>query len=320
MIRVAYIGNFTQRHCTEVHVAAALEELGCAVDRLQENDVTHRDIAARGAEADLLLYTRTWGLPDPGAVIGVFRQLEARGVVTASFHLDLYLGLEREATLEGDPFWSTGLVLTPDGAPESEAEFARRGIRHIWSPPAVHGPECRSGRFRPQMAHDVTFVGSYPYPHPEWPYRNQLVEWLSATYGSRFRRYGGGSTVVRNEPLNDLYASAKVVVGDSCNPRRPDGTFHPRYWSDRLTETLGRGGFLVWPRIEGVEELGFEDGVHFRVYDFGDLDGLRSIIDWYAARPEAARAIAAQGQAFVAANHTYRHRMAALLDAAGLGG
>lgn len=640
---------FTQRHCTEVHVAAALEELGCAVDRLQENDVTHRDIAARGAEADLLLYTRTWGLPDPGAVIGVFRQLEARGVVTASFHLDLYLGLEREATLEGDPFWSTGLVLTPDGAPESEAEFAWRGIRHIWSPPAVHGPECRSGRFRPQMAHDVTFVGSYPYPHPEWPYRNQLVEWLSATYGSRFRRYGGGSTVVRNEPLNDLYASAKVVVGDSCNPRRPDGTFHPRYWcvdeetevltadgwkrydavavgdlaysidpaglgawspveavsifppaeremlvvegashssvstldhrwltdrpvgrrreairafrtsadltsqdrvpicapcsdlplspkfsdafvelvawawtegcvrrgryekivqsnranpahvariraaltaefgppvahlreaergapawrevvyparpemtefvlnsvaseafeavapdhavsaqfvagltgaqlrlfvetsvdgdgcrkgrsvtlaqaerrrldaiemayallgeatnvtlqgpvhilhvkrrsfvsplradasrrsvrretregivwcpttgngtwlarrrgsvyftgnSDRLTETLGRGGFLVWPRIEGVEELGFEDGVHFRLYDFGDLDGLRSIIDFYVGHPEAARSIAAQGQAFVAANHTYRHRMAALLDAAGLG-
>lgn len=238
--------------------------------------------------------------------------------MTASFHLDLYLGLQREATLEGDPFWSTGLVLTPDGAPSSEAAFAARGINHIWSPPAVHGPECKRGAFRPRMAHDVTFVGSYPYPHPEWPQRNELVEWLSSTYDSGFRRYGGGSTVVRNEPLNDLYASAKIVVGDSCNPPGPDGPFHPRYWSDRLTETLGRGGFLVWPRIDGLEEQGFVDGEHYRLFDFGDFDTLRSIIDHYVAHPAEARRIADAGQAFVAANHTYQHRMERLLEAAGL--
>ncbi len=287
--------------------------------RLQEDDVTWREIERAGADADLLLYTRTWGLPDPEKVIATFRRLELEhGTVTASFHLDLYLGLVREATLEGDPFWSTGLVLTPDGAPSSEAEFARRGINHVWSPPAVHGPECKSGTFRQKMAHAVTFVGSYPYPHPEWRHRDELVEWLSETYGAGFRRYGGGSTVVRNEPLNDLYASATVVVGDSCNPPNPDGDHHPRYWSDRLTETLGRGGFLVFPRIDGLEEEGFIDGEHLRLYSFGDFDEVRAIVDHYVANPGEARRIADAGQAFVRDHHTYRHRMARLLDAAGL--
>lgn len=313
MTRVAYISNTKHRHCTEVHVAAALEELGCQVTPLQENEVTVADIEKAATGADMLLYTRTWGLADPVEAIAMFRRLEATGVVTASFHLDLYLGLVREATLDGDPFWATQLVLTPDGDPGSAAKFAERGINHIWSPPATHGPECRSGKFRQAMAHDVVFVGSYPYPHPEWRHRDQLVEWASETYGNRFRRYGGGSTVIRNEPLNDLYASAKVVIGDSCNPNG-----HTRYWSDRLTETLGRGGFLAWPRIEGVEELGFVDGEHFRVFDFGDFDALKAIVDFYIANPGEARRIANQGQALVAREHTYKHRMIRLLEEAGL--
>lgn len=313
-MKVAYIGNFEHRHCTEVHVAASLEELGCEVLRLQENRASLAEMEAAARQSSLLLYTRTWGLPNPAEAIKMFRRVEAEAdVVTASFHLDLYLGLQREATLDGDPFWSTQLVLTPDGAAESEAAFAKRGIRHIWSPPAVYGAECVPGTFRPDMAHAVTFVGSYPYPHPEWPYRNQLVEWLSSTYADSFRRYGGGATVVRNEPLNDLYASATVAVGDSCNPDD-----HPYYWSDRLTETIGRGGFLVYPRIVGIEEEGFVDGKHCRFYTFGDFDELRSIIDYYVAHPAEAREIADQGQAFVRENHTYRHRMELLLSAAGL--
>lgn len=244
---------FRHRHCTETHVAAALEEIGCEVRRVQEdvNDPKMLDrLEQAAAGADLMLYTRTHAMPDPARAIALWRSLEADGVVTASFHLDLYLGLVREATLEGDPFWMTGLVLTPDGAPASQAEFERRGINHVWSPPAVHRPECVPGRFRPKMAHDVTFVGSYPYPHPEWRWRDTLVEWLSATYGRGFRRYGGGSTVVRNEPLNDLYASAKVVVGDSCNPPDASGKPHPRYWCvDEETEVLTADG---WKRYDAV--------------------------------------------------------------------
>lgn len=315
-IRVAYIGNFQHQHCTEVHVAAALEELGCRVKRLQENSDDLPLIERYGVAADLLLYTRTWGFIDhfPDA-IAMMRRCEEAGTVTASFHLDLYLGLSREVTLEGDPFWSTGWVFTPDGDPASAAVFAERGIQHVWSPPAVHGPECIPGRRRDDLAADVVFVGSYPYPHPEWSYRDELVQWLSARYGPRFRRYGGGSTVIRNADLNDLYASAGVVVGDSLCP----GFTKPGYWSDRLTETLGRGGVLVWPRIAGVEELGFDlDGGHALGYTFGDFDELERQVEWCLAHPEEARAMADRGQRYVRENHTYAHRLAALLEAAGV--
>lgn len=307
-VQVAYVGNFEHRHCTEVHVAAALESLGAEVIRLQENGVDLGAMERRAAGADLLLYTRTWGLPS--GAIEMFRRLERGGVVTASFHLDLYLGLNRENTLGGDPFWETGWVFTPDGDPASAERFAAQGIRHVWSPPAVHGPECVPGSFDARFDHDVVFVGSYPYPHAEWTYRNEVVEWCQATYGDRFKRWGGGAgTVVRNEPLNDLYATARVVVGDSLCP----GFSKPRYWSDRLTETLGRGGFLVWPHIEGVAEEGFISGEHYRAYKFGDFDELGAVIDWAIANPDERARIAKAGQEFVLSRHTYRHRMETLL-------
>jgi hypothetical protein len=309
-MRVAYISNTRHRHCTENHVGAALKDLGHEVRFLQEDELDPGSLLRRAKGADLLLYTRTWGLTPPNEAIDAFRQLEGLGTVTASFHLDLYLGLVREATLDGDPFWATQFTFTPDGDPASQVEFERRGINHFWSPPAVHLPECIPGQVKPEYASPVCFVGSYPYPHPEWTHRDELVAWAADRYGSDFRRWGAGATTVRNEPLNDVYASTTVVLGDSLCP----GFTKPYYWSDRLTETIGRGGFLVWPHIEGTAEIGFEDGVHFREYQFGDFDQLGEIVDHFLAHPDEARAIAEQGQAFVRENHTYRNRMEKLIE------
>jgi hypothetical protein len=161
------------------------------------------------------------------------------------------------------------------------------------------------------------FVGSYPYPHPEWPYRDELINWLQRTYGSRFKRYGPVAETVRNEALNDLYASAGVVVGDSVCL----GMTHRNYWSDRLTETLGRGGVLIWPNIPGcLKYMGLRNGVHLLSYGFGDFDWLRILIDGCLADPVSARRMANFGQQHIRAKHTYTHRMRALLETVGLKG
>lgn len=314
-MRVAYIGNYRAPWCTEVHIAAEIESLGHEVLRIQEppggsdqrflNKVAHQ---AQGT--DLLLFTRTWGLPP--AATDLWRHLEAFGTVTASYHLDLYVGLEREGRVEGDPFWTTQHVFTPDGNPDSAAWFAAHGINHHWSPPAVYSAECATvmpGRHRPEFAHDVVFVGSYGY-HPEWP-RAELIDWLTATYGDRFRRYGGDTTPgpVRGQDLNDLYASCKVVVGDSCFAR-PDTL----YVSDRFFETWGRGGFLLHPQ---VDFLGREVGA-YPAYTPGDWDGLSAAIDFAVDHDEYRRQAAATFGARVAAGHTYRHRLAAAFETMGL--
>jgi hypothetical protein len=160
--------------------------------------------------------------------------------------------------------------------------------------------------------HEVVFVGSYHY-HPEWPYRQQLIDWLRTTYGDRFEHWGPqGKGLVRGDALNELYASTKVVMGDTLCP----GFRYPYYTSDRAYEVLGRGGFLVHPRIEGMtEELTDE---HLAYYRFNDWGRLKKTIDHYLANDDEREAIRRVGQIKVAADCTYTNRLRQVFDTLGV--
>lgn len=325
---IAYVGNFGPRHSTENHVKLSLEALGHRVVPVQE-DALHAGTAGRGdigwpqlagalqdEGADLLLWTRTWQHVRPEEQDAALEAVRAAGTPSASYHLDLYLGLDREEQVGREAFWRTDVVCTADGAMADEDWWIEHGVRHRWVRPGVLAAECVPGTRRPQFAADVAFVGSWRRYHAEWPYRQQLVRWLQRTYGStgrdrRFRLWPEqGKPAVRNEELNDLYASTKVVVGDSLCI----GFNRPRYWSDRVYETVGRGGFLVMPYIEGLGDE-FTDGEHLRYYTFGDFGELKALIDYYtdpAHEDERAR-IAAAGQAHVRETATYTHRVAEVL-------
>lgn len=311
-LNILYLGS--QRHpwCTEVHIAQDLRNLGHSVSIWQEptggfKQPSLDDIEAYCAKnpVDLVMFTRTWG--GPPEMTQMWRRLEAQGVVTASYHLDLYVGLEREAGIDNDPFWTTQYVFTPDGDPHSAEFFALKGINHIWSPPAVFSEECVPGMWRDEYNYDVVFVGSYGY-HPEHPWRTKLIDHLADRYGEKFRRFGGDQPEgpTRGKDLNDLYASAKVVVGDSlCLPG------HTNYWSDRVCETLGRGGLLVHPRVPGLAEyMELKNGRELFFYEYGDLDEVDSIVDrCLQMYPEVRQSIASRGQAKVRAEHTYMDRL-----------
>lgn len=260
-----------------------------------------------------MIYTKTWGLREPQKVLSLWGEFRRQGIPTASYHLDLYLGLRRGTGFDSDPFWQTEFVFTPDGDPGSAEEFKRLGVNHHYMKPGVFRAECVPGQFNPRMAHEVVFVGSYPYPHPEWPYRDELVGWLGKTYGTWFRRYGGRNGTVRGAALDNLYASSKVIVGDTLCL----GFSHEGYWSDRVYETLGRGGFLVMPYVKGMDEE-FVDGEHLRFYDFGDFEHLRQIIDYYVRNPAEGRKIADAGQKFVREHCTYHNRLRQALGVLGV--
>lgn len=311
---ILQVGNGRYPWCTEVHLRLSFQLLGHRVVFLQEDRQTPESIeeAAVQNEVDAVFYTRTWGLPS--SLIDVWRNLEGRGIATASYHLDLYLGLDRQRTLANDPFWATQHVFTPDGDPVSQAQFESMGINHHYCPPAVLAAECVDGHRNARFAHDVVFVGSESY-HPEWPWRPTLIEWLRTTYGQRFARYGAGAEVVRGQHLNDLYASAKVSVGDSLCPHFTK----PLYVSDRLFEAIGRGSPLIFPRVPGIEDhLGFVDGEHCAFYEYADFDQIRELIDRYVDDQDEARAMAKRGQTFVRAHHTYDKRLAEALAIMGL--
>ena len=322
-LSIAYIGNYTASWCTEVHIARELEALGHRVERFQEphpSEDKYRFLKlledwCLTNRPDLVMFTRTWGLP--AETTDLWRRLEAIGIKTASYHLDLYVGLQRGAGILDDPFWRTQYVFTPDGDPNSQEFFKSVGINHVWISPGVVSDECHPGNPQPRYAYDVAFVGSEGY-HTEWPWRPRLIQYLRDRYGDRFRRFGGDTPggPTRGQDLNDLYATVKVVVGDSLH--LPG---HTHYWTDRYFETVGRGGFLIAPYIEGIADF-LTGGQHLVYYNHPNdtlteqeaLDALGEQIDHWLNRPEQRDAIRFAGQQHIANNHTYKHRLAQAID------
>lgn len=316
-MRVMYCGNFTATHTTENHIALTLEDMGHEVQRVQEGQTRPEDFTrlVHETDADLFLLTRTWGNT---VTLEHLKQFKQRGIPTASFHLDLYIGLKREASLDGDSFWSTEWVFTPDGSEMAVKVFEAKGINHHYIKPAVYKGECHMVEKNDSL--DIVFVGGGDRPNSpdgyghkeEWPYRDKLIGWLYDTYGERFHKFGHPQQTIRNEELNQLYANAKVVVGDSVCLNFD----HPYYWSDRVYETMGRGGFIIHPFIEGMDEE-FTHGKNIVFYKYGDFDQLRSYIDYYIGDNEEREKIRLAGHEYVKANCTYHNRLAQALEIIG---
>ena len=142
----------------------------------------------------------------------------------------------------------------------------------------------------------MIFVGAKDY-HAEYPFRRQLVEFLGETYGERFKHVTG----VRGHELNNVYASAKVVVGDCIFA----GT--PFYWSDRLPETVGRYGFLLHPQVEGLN-------IPCGVYEPQNLQSLEKEIEYHLSLSDGWRhQWAVEAAEDVRAKHTWTVRMKEIL-------
>jgi len=174
-------------------------------------------------------------------------------------------------------------------------------VKGHYLPAGVYHKECYIEPAK--LKNDVIFVGSKKY-HQEWQYRPQLINWLSDTYKNKFRHYGnGGIKSLRGSELNTLYASSKIVVGDTLCI----GFKYPDYWSDRVYETMGRGGFIIHPYVSGMEKE-FEDKKHLVFYEYGNLKQLKELIDYYMEHDEERETIRKAGHELVKENYTYKNR------------
>lgn len=308
-MKIAYVGNFSLDFTTETHLAKTLEKLGHEVVRIQETPTRTNDFWTNEVfGCDMFLFTRTWGRM---VTLGDLATIKQHGIPSVSYHLDLYVGLQRVEAIDQDPFWRTDYVFTADGDPESQKFFEGKGINHHWLMPAVYEDECTMLKPNDDQAlqGDVIFVGGgAEYGHPEWSYRHDLVKFLGETYGNRYRKYGHPQRLVRGNDLNQLYANSKIAIGDSVNI----GWNHQNYVSDRLFESIGRGAFTIFPYIKGVSEL-FPDSLKDIWYHYGDFEGLKTRIDYYLTHDEERERIRGAGFEFVKTHHTYTQRLQELL-------
>lgn len=308
-IRVMFLGNFRPPHSTENDLLWTLRDMGFSVTARQEDEATTDEMLTWADNIDVFLYVHTHGWVTNGSfpVRELIRKFQRRGIKTVGYHLDYWYGLKRAADVGRDDFWACEYMFLPDGDKRSVEWFKSLGINMTYLPPAVVKRDCYLAEPIDSLKTDVLFVGSKHY-HPEWPYRQELLIWLEMTYRDRFKHYGGdGIRSVRGAELNQLYASAKVVVGDTLCLNFD----HEYYWSDRLYETRGRGGFLIHPYIVGIDNM-------VTTYKYRDFDGLKSTIDHYLYNEKEREQKRLLNHEYVKENHTYHNRLKIVFNTIGL--
>lgn len=134
----------------------------------------------------------------------------------------------REKTMEEIIKKSDNVFITDETwlkeCPNEKVKVLRQGVG-----------EKRCGRYK--TAPDVAFTGSLYGERYDWAKR------LSERFKSQFKAYND----IFNDDLADLCASVKIFVA----PKFPSDDY---YWSNRVYEIIGRGGFLIHPYCEGLKE------------------------------------------------------------------
>lgn len=304
---ISYVGNRKnlasdgKSFNTENHIALTLEKMGHEVRFIQEDEIQFGTLPKLVEGSNLFLWTRTW---KDKVLLEDLRKIESMKIPTVSYHLDKYTGIKRDGGIGVDTFWKTQYVFSPEGSIEANRVFEEHGINQLYMPAGVFEDECYIASEN-EFDYDIVFVGGgTEYMHPEWSYRGELVRWLERTYGSRFKKLGGRDGSVRGEELNRLYARTKIVIGDTLCKDFTDSY----YYSDRVFETTGRGGFIIHPYIPGITDH-FRDRQEIVLYSYGNFEQLKNLIDYYLEHDEEREIIRRQGHERTKLSNTYTRRL-----------
>lgn len=301
-MKIGFIGNFIPSFSTESDRKWSFEKLGHEVITFQENKTTKEMLLDAIGGLDMLVYSHTHGWEIEG-LIEVFEECKVLDVPTVSAHLDRWAWLDRVKDVGQEATWFTEFIFMADASPEAVELYDKFNLNWFYLRPGVIERDCYIAEpNHDEFPHEIVFTGSKGY-HREYAWRPALIEWLHKTYGSRFGHYGNdGIRVVREHDLNVLYSTAKVVVGDSCFGGRPN------YVSDRYYEVRGRGGVLLHPKVEGVDNVGV---THYEHENFEDL---KKQIDFLLENKEDRELLRATGCTWVRDNETYTHRAKEIIE------
>lgn len=301
-MNIIYIGDFRRPYDTELYVKRGLEELGHNVKCLQESGINNngningivKDLI--DMKIDLVLLSKC---KQRGTIRDLVEELKKTNIKTAVWLFDLYFNIvkHRELMVQNkDAPFNCDFVFTTDGG--HDKEFKEYGINHITLKQGIYEPEAIL--YDRPKTQDIVFVGADSFGT-----RRKMLEMLNEVYGNRFKWYGQFITShIRNLPLNEVYASSKIVVGDS----QPS----PNYWSNRVYETLGRGGFLLHPMVEGLDKE-FKIGKHLVTYEYGNHKDLLDKIEYYLEHEEEREKIRKAGFEYCKKHYTYKKRCETLI-------
>ena len=151
------------------------------------------------------------------------------------------------------------------------------------------------GQPRPEFAKDITFLGKVYGVRSDW------VASLKKEFGDKFEVFNN----VFGRNLKDCLASTKITL----SPLYPTNEF---YWSSRIYQMVGNGGFLIHPKLEGLKEEGWIDGKHYVGYKtYGEMI---EKIKYYLKHDDEREKIRAEGYKFCIHRFKYSDRVKELLS------
>lgn len=313
-MRILLLGTFGFYHgvCpNHEYLADTLQSLGHEVIKMNESEKSADDVLNSAQGCDLILCEEGrlkgdhWSSKDgKNHIEGYFQKvIDQAPCPVVPWLTNLFMGIgPRELEVTTNPVFKAPIVFSTDGG--HQKEFTAAGVNHFLLRQGVFEPEAYLGTPTYNTTAEIGFIGAI-YDNI-WPYRKKLKDFLTLKYGTRFEHFGQSGDI-RHDNLNNLLATLKVVVGDSVAS--------PKYWSNRLYEFLGRGAFMIWPMVEGVDDE-YVPYKHFIPYQYGHLTGLKEIIDFYIDEKRDSQRMKIRMAAIehTKKHHTYKHRVEKLLS------
>lgn len=259
---------------------------------------------------DIILSILCWGDP-----LGADALDHAAGIVRIGWLMDDPFGFHDSRIDRLLP--SFDRLYTPDEGWSDNVERLT-GRRPIWLPcgadPQSHtplGPEALDG----SLTDHIVFVGSSCIEHPAGTLRRGLIESLEglplAIFGDEgWLRYGGYSArCYRGGPVNS--ERANVIYGSSAIALN---LHHPQFRRGTSLRTFAlccSGAFQVVDWRDGLDRW-FEPATELET--FRTPGELRATVQRWLADPRGRSQVAKAGRERVLREHTYRHRLAHMLN------
>lgn len=283
-MKIVYLGNYGNpyNNPAEESIERALKELGHKVIPFDEKKFDIEELIKAANQADLFMFFKA------GTSFGVTLEQLANMLsriysIKVCWYWDKVWGERYDFMDVVIPL--TDFVFMTDGS-----FYRRMNLINVF--PLRQGldvKDCYLAEKKKSYEFDIVFAGSVYGERAGW------VQRLNRIYGQRFVVVQG----VFDKELNHLCNSAKVFV----SPKFPMDNF---YWSNRVYQIVGRGGFLIHPRLEGLEKE-FVDGKHLVFYD--DFQDMIEKINYYLEHKEERDKIRKEGLLHCKRNFTYHHSL-----------
>ena len=299
-------------------IAAALADHGCVggtIDHRQlqtENDNAKMNLAIVNQS---LGYDLVLALKGDGIRPRTWKMIREAGSSTAIWMFDAWCANSKDlldSAAAVDSYFTVSHGLVP--------WYRKQGIPAYWLPEACD-PDAHRPMPPPQNspAFQSTFIGTIKGIQPREDFLVELRQLLGGGihfFGSHPGRLAGPTHHGRTDEftgLNDNEALAHVVGRSLVNVDHQRNPELSRTYGARMWRTLAMNGCLITNKINGLRQ-----DFNGCVATYDDAADAARLVSELAADPARRQRMGLEGRRLVVERHTFRHRVAELLDQVGL--